>query len=281
MYTMKNKTDSSNQQLWQFFLLTFLFSWLLWLPSMLITYNLITTSQTFITISNILNWVAGIGPSLSAIYLVIKFDGKTGAKKLFKRVLELKLGYWYFPVFLLLPIMLVFAHLLNIIFFDASFPKTGPLAEPWWIPVLFVIFFIMQLAEELGWRGYALDRLQKRWNALFSSILLGSIWAIWHLPMFLTSGFGQHDYHLPFGQFFITAVLMSIFITWLQNNTNGSLIPAFVIHALINLSGEVLPLIEKNKEIQGDYTAWVISNILLFLFVIVVIFFWGYKKLAR
>lgn len=281
MSTMKKKTDSSNQQLWQFFLLTFLFSWLLWLPGMLITYNLINTSQTFITISNIIKWVAGMGPSLAAIYLVIKVDGKTGTKKLFKRVLQLKLGYWYFPVFLLLPIMLVFAHLLNIIFFDASFPKTGLLAEPWWIPVLFVIFFIMQFAEELGWRGYALDRLQKRWNALFSSILLGSIWAIWHLPMFLTSGFSQHDNHLPFGQFFLTIVLMSVLITWLQNNTKGSLVPAFIIHALINLSGEVLPLIEKNSEIQGDYTVWIISNILLFLFVIVVIFFWGYKKLVR
>ena len=66
-----------------------------------------------------------------------------------------------------------------------------------------------------------------------------------------------------------------------QKNTKSSLVPAFIIHAPINLSGEVLPLIEKNLEIQGDYTVWIISNILLFLFAIVILIFWGYKKLVR
>lgn len=246
---MNTKTDSSNHYLWLFFILTFAFSWLMCLPNVLITHNIITTNPSITNINNIMKWVAGIGPSLAAIFLVIKFEGKVALIVLLKRVLKLKLGYWYFPVFLVLPVVLVLAHLLNIIFFNASFLKTGLLLEPWWIPVVLSIFFVLQFGEELGWRGYALDRLQKKMNALFSSIFLGSIWAIWHLPMFLSSGFGHRDYHLPFGQFFITLVLMSIIITWLQNNTNGSLIPAFIIHAQINLSGEVLPLIEKNLEI--------------------------------
>jgi len=278
---MKNKTDSSNQQLWQFFLLTFLFSWLMWLPSILISYRLITPNQTLITINNVMKWVAGMGPSLAAIILVIKFDGKVGLNKLFKRVLSIKLGYWYFPVLLMLPITLIAAHLINSFFFNTPFPKTGLLKEPWWIPVLFIIFFVLQFGEELGWRGYALDRFQKKWNALCSSLLLGFIWAIWHLPMFLASGFGQHDNQLPFIQFLITLVLLSVLITWFQNNTNYSLIPAFVIHAFINLSGEVLPLIEKNTGIQGDYTVWIILNILLLISVIVVVFFYGFKKLVR
>ena len=86
--------------------------------------------------------------------------------------------------------------------------------------------------------------------------------------MFLTEGFGQHDNHLPFSQFFITLVLLSIIITWFQNNTKGSLVPAFTIHAFINLSGEVLPLIEKNENAQGNYNAWIILNIIL-LFIII------------
>jgi membrane protease YdiL (CAAX protease family) len=278
---MNKKTDSPNPQLWQFFLLTFLFSWLMWLPGVLITYSLITPSQTLTTINNVMKWVAGIGPSLAAIILVIKFDGKVGLNKLFKRVLNIKLGYWYFPVFLMLPITLVAAHLINTFFFDTSFPRTGLLKEPWWIPVLFIIFFVLQFGEELGWRGYALDRLQKKWNALYSSLLLGCIWAIWHLPMFLSSGFGQHDNQLPFIQFLVTLVLLSVLITWFQNNTNNSLLPAFIIHAFINLSGEVLPLIEKNTEIQGDYTVWVVLNILLLISVIMIVFIYGFKKLVR
>lgn len=278
---MNKKIYSSNQQLLQFFLLTFLFSWLLWLPSILITYNFITPSQTLIRINNILKWVAGIGPSLAAIFLVIKFDGKGGLKNLIKRVWYKKLGYWYFPLLLMLPITLVAAHLINTFFFSNAFPKTGLLEEPWWIPVLFVIFFIYQFSEELGWRGFALDRLQKKWNALNSSLLIGCIWGIWHLPMFLSSGFGQYDNHLPFIQFLVTLVLLSVWITWFQNNNNNSLLPAFIIHAYINLSGEVLPLIEKKEQTQSNYTAWVILNILLLFSVITIVFFYGYKKLVR
>lgn len=202
-------------------------------------------------------------------------------KALLKRVVDLRLGWWYVPALLLLPLLLLAAHLLNMALFDAPFPKTGLLAEPWWIPVVFGIFVLMQFAEELGWRGYALDHLQQRWSSLFSSILLGSIWAVWHIPMFLTHGFGQHDNHLPFGQFFLTLVLMSIFMTWLQNNTRNSLAPAFIIHSLINLSGEVLPLIETSKEVQGNYTAWILANALLFFAAILVIMFWGYKSFTR
>lgn len=77
----------------QFFLLTFLFSWSLWLPGMLVTFDLVNTSPAFTNINNILKWVGGIGPSLVAIYLVIKFDGKEGAKKLFRRILQVKPGY--------------------------------------------------------------------------------------------------------------------------------------------------------------------------------------------
>lgn len=275
------KNNKSSHQLWQFFLATFLFSWLLWLPGILITYKLISPSPNLISISNVLKWIGGIGPSLVALFLIIRDEGKKGVKKIFNRVIALKLGYWYLPVFLIIPISVVAAHLLNILFFDASFPQSSLLLEYWWIPFIFLIFVVMQFSEELGWRGYALDRLQKRWNATFSSLLLGVIWAFWHLPMFFIIGFGQYDNQIPYGHFFITIVLVSVLITWLQNNTKGSLVPAFILHAMINLTGEVLPLAKKNELGQIDATPWIICNLLLFLIVIVVIRFWGYKKLVR
>lgn len=275
------KSSPANRQLWQFFLLTFLFSWILWLPGLLITCKLVTPDQSWIVLCNILRWVGGTGPSVAAVLLTGKQDGYAGLKKLFRRVWDLRLGYWYLPALLLLPAAVILAHVLNGLLFNSTFPKSSLLSEFYWIPVIFLFFLIMQFSEELGWRGYALDRLQKRWSAVFSSVLLGCIWAIWHLPMFLISGFSQHDNQLPYGQFFITLVLISVLITWLQNNTRRSLAPAFIMHAMLNLSGEVFPLVEKTENTQGDFIPWILCNMLLFLIAIAVIFHWGYKKLVR
>lgn len=268
-------------QLVQFFFLTFLFSWFMWFPGVLYTHHLLNPSQFVLDLLEIMNWMGGIGPSLIAFILTFKNGGKQGGKKLFSKILRIKLGFWYFPIFLIIPVLLIVAHILNMIFFGADFPQTGLLSEPWWIPVVFLIFFILQISEEFGWRGYALDRLQTRWSALVSSLIIGVLWTIWHLPMFLSKGFPQYEYHLPFGQLFITLVTASVIITWIQNNTKGSLIPAFVIHALINISGEVLPLIEKNKEVQGDYSVWIIVNILSVIASIFIIIIWGHKTLTR
>jgi len=278
---MEGKEKTSTKNLWQFFLLTFTFSWLCWLPGLLLTYGVLAPSQTLNTVTNALQWVGGIGPSLAALFLVTWNDGKAGLKGLFKRVIQFKLGLWYLPTFLLLPVAVILGHVINGLIFGAPFPQKDILSEPWWIPVLFAVFFVLQFSEELGWRGYALDRLQKRWSALFSSLLLGALWALWHLPMFLSEGFGQHDNQLPYGQFFITIILTTVLITWLQNNTNESLVPAFVMHAMFALSGEVLPLVEKNTRGQLDYSAWSITNILLTVIVIFVICKWGYKTLKK
>ncbi|MBT8387144.1 MAG: CPBP family intramembrane metalloprotease [Ignavibacteria bacterium] len=268
-----------NKSLWLFFILTFLFSWIMWLPGVLITYGHINSNDFVVQFNAILKWVGGIGPSFVAIILIYKEQGKRGVKVLLTRAFKLKLGLWYTPIFLLIPFTVVFAHILNFLI-GAPFPNSGILQEPWWIPVLFIMFLVMVAGEEFGWRGFALDRLQTKWSAITSSIILGGLWTIWHIPMFLSKGFGHYDLQLPFDQFFITLVLVSILITWLQNNT-GSLAPAFIVHALINLSGEVLPLIGKNTETQGDYTQWIIANSIFAIVVIIVLVVWGSKTLTR
>ena len=176
--------DKNGNHLLRFFLFSFLFSWILWLPGVLFTYQVINPSDSMLRIIEALNWIGGIGPSFIAFLLIFKIEGKQGTKILFKRILQVKLKYWYLAIFLILPVLLVLAHLINMTIFGADFPKTGLLAEPWWIPVVFLIFFFMQFGEEFGWRGFALDRMQSRWNAVISSLILGILWAIWHLPMF-------------------------------------------------------------------------------------------------
>lgn len=265
--------------LWSFIILTFLLSWLAWLPGVLITNHYLEPNEFVIQLDNILKWIGGLIPSLVALLLIYKEQGYNGVKGLISRVFKLRLSYWYFPIFLIIPATLVLAHSINTLF-GHPFPNTPILSEPWMILPLFLVFFIMVASEEFGWRGFALDKFQTKWSALTSSIILGTIWAIWHIPMFLSNGFGHHDLQLPFSQLFLTLVLVSILITWLQNNT-GSLAPAFILHAFINLSGEVLPLVDKNTETQGNYTQWIFTNLILAIMAILVLKYWGTRTLTR
>ncbi len=261
------------QVVW-FYLLTLLFSWSLWLPGVLRTQVGIGAGGALDALLPALGLAGGLGPSLVALGLLARQEGWTGVKTLLRRCVRFDLGRWYVPTLLAMPVLGVLAHGLNALLWKVPFPRTGLLAEPWWIPVVFGVFLIMQVSEELGWRGYALDRLQVGGTALGSSLLLGSLWALWHGPMFLTQGFGHHDQHLPFGHFFLTLVLVSILITWLQNQTHGSLVPAFVLHAYLNLTGEVLPLVQKQSHGQGDASAWTMTNLLLLCSVLGVVR-WG------
>ncbi|MCP4214212.1 MAG: CPBP family intramembrane metalloprotease [bacterium] len=279
MQTDNTVNTPGNDHLVSFFILAFLFSWLMWLPALLLTYEVVAAGGLLSRINGIAQWLGGIGPSFAAFFLVLKYEGKKGGKELLRRGFRFRLGKWYIPVLLLMPLLVISAHVLNT-FKGGTFPERQILSEPWFIPLLFPVFYIMQLGEEFGWRGFALDRMQNRWNALISSVVLGIIWGLWHLPMFLAKGFGHHDNHLPFGQLMITLVLASVLITWFQNNTGGSLIAAFITHTYINLSSEVLPLIEANTEFQGDYTPWIIVNILLIAATTVALFIWGPRTLT-
>lgn len=270
---MKNTRTGS------FFILTFLLSWLAWLPGMLLTNHYIQPNGFLLQLNTILNPVGGMMPSLVAFFLVYREQGVSGVKKSASRVFKLRLGYWYFPLFLIIPLCLVLAHCINIPF-GHPFPDRQIFHEPWMILPLFLLFLVMVASEEFGWRGFALDKLQTKWSAFNSSIIIGSIWALWHIPMFLSNGFAHHDIPLPFGQLFITLVLTSVLITWLQNNTR-SLAPAFIIHALINLSGEVLPLVDKDTETPGNYSQWIIINVMLAVVVIFIVKFFGTKTLMR
>jgi membrane protease YdiL (CAAX protease family) len=115
--------------------------------------------------------------------------------------------------------------------------------------ILFLIFSMLfgPLPEELGWRGYALDRLQERHSALISSLLLGAMWSLWHLPLFLMEGTYQRSEfrsgEIWFVLNFIVSILaLTIVMTWVYNNTKRSILSAILIHFMGNLTGEILDL---------------------------------------
>lgn len=105
----------------------------------------------------------------------------------------------------------------------------------------FVIpFFVVDIltnGEEIGWRGYVLPRLQARHGALAASLIIGVIWAVWHIPRFLTAG--NTD---SLAWFALDTVAKAVLFTWLYNNTNGSLLLVTLFHGAINTAGVFLPI---------------------------------------
>jgi membrane protease YdiL (CAAX protease family) len=98
---------------------------------------------------------------------------------------------------------------------------------------LFSILPGSAMGEELGWRGFALPRLQAGRSALTASLIVGAVWGTFHFPLFLLgSPVRPFALFLPFA---ISSVIMSIFYTWMYNSTRGSLLIAVLLHATTNL----------------------------------------------
>ncbi len=98
---------------------------------------------------------------------------------------------------------------------------------------LFSIFPGSALGEEIGWRGFALPQLQTRCSALAASLGLGVIWALWHLPLWLTGSAGHPLALYP--AFAVAVVAASVLYTWIYNSTGGSLLIVVLFHATTNL----------------------------------------------
>ncbi|MDH5607741.1 MAG: CPBP family intramembrane metalloprotease, partial [Anaerolineae bacterium] len=108
----------------------------------------------------------------------------------------------------------------------------------------FVIFFMGgPLQEEFGWRGFATDRLQEKFNALWASIIMGILWAVWHLPLLFIPR-EESYYNRPAWGLFLTTTLVTILFTWIYNNTNRSIFATLIFHTMFNWSNFFFPTFE-------------------------------------
>src|SRR5215217_5405554 len=86
------------------------------------------------------------------------------------------------------------------------------------------------LFEEIGWRGFALPRLQRLYGPLVGSLVLGVLWALWHLPLFLIPSWDTpHGNVLDVALFVVLALALTIVLTWVFNNTKGSAVVVVVL----------------------------------------------------
>ncbi len=181
--------------------------------------------------------VGGFVPSLVGILLIRIREGIDGLRRLWRRMIQFKIGWRWYLAMILVVALPTLGQLLIIRLLGQNFNYMAFLTQ---LGSAIPLIILGPLSEELGWRGYALDRLQTRWNALVSSILLGGVWGLWHLPLFFMVGTSQHESNIPFLGFLCSTVANSILFTWLQNNTRGSLWTAIFFHWLYTYSAQVV-----------------------------------------
>lgn len=105
------------------------------------------------------------------------------------------------------------------------------------ISTLGVVVFVMVVGEEIGWRGFALPRLLARFGPWSASAILGALWALWHLPLFYLAGMPQ--FGNPFLPYVGYTIALSIILTFLAQNTRGSVVIATLFHGAVNTLGFV------------------------------------------
>jgi uncharacterized protein len=209
-----------------FFVLTYAAAWMLWAP-LVIFRDRIPGPVYFVLLV-----LGSLVPSTVGVLFVALLRGRSGVRTLFGRLLHGRVGLrWYLAVVALsvLPLCAVWVSTL----LGGPAPVVAATIPAVVVTFLFSIFPGSALGEELGWRGFALPRLQAGHSAVAASLIVGVAWGTYHFPLFLLgSPTRPLALFLPFA---ISAVIMSIFYTWMYNGTGGSLLIVVLLHATTNL----------------------------------------------
>ncbi len=233
---MHLQTDNS-KPVWLFFLLAFAFSWIFWIPEAMAAQGVALPAGLTDFLATPLN-PAAFGPLFAALLLTFLRQGGKGVVQLLKRGVDFRFRKTWLAVILLLPVGLFGGSVFAAIAAGAKpLDLTVISNPPYALIAYFVILFTAgPLQEEFGWRGYALPRLQTRFNTLTSSILLGFFWWLWHLPAVFIPGKFMAD-NLPiFLALMVVIMLTSVIFTWIYNQTNGSVLAALLLHTGMNWS---------------------------------------------
>lgn len=230
----------SRHRMTSFFALAFGLSWLAWAPYVLSDNGLGLLHFAFPAVagsSQLIGVLPGayLGPILSALLVTALTEGKAGLRQWAGRLLRWRVHWgWYVVVLLGVPLALVIT---SIPFGGGPgalhLPPTSVLVA--YLPALAFQLVTTGLAEEPGWRDFALPHLQPRFGPLRGTLILGPLWGAWHLPLFLTDWAGWPDVDgLMVLEFIAAATAFSVVITWVFNRTKESLPLAMLLHTSVN-----------------------------------------------
>lgn len=213
-------------------------------------------------------------PNLAAIIVTGAISGNEGIRKLLGGFLKWRVKPVWYLVAITVPIALGFA-VAGVYYLLAGRPAEvlASFTVTTFLGTVLNHLFRGPLGEEAGWRGFALPRLQARYSALRSSLILGLVVVVWHIPTFFIQGLAGGRLLIFIASFVVALMSFTVVMTWLYNNTQGSLLLAMLMHLAFNvaLTLSVVPL-EVQMAILGG---------LYFIFALVVTLVAGPDKLSR
>src|SRR5262245_14121029 len=250
------------RSLFKFFTLTFLVSWVCWIAAAAIAGGSASRPSGLAAIRGALVFIGVIAPALVALAFTAQAEGRARTLALLRQLIRLPNGaQWYvfaLGFYAVIKLTVALLHRLAI----GAWPSFGQ------TPIFLILAAIcistpVQAGEEIGWRGYALPRLTRRLGLANASIVLGVIWACWHLPFFLIPGSDNFGQSFPVYLSAVTA--LSIAMAWFYWRTGESLFLTMLMHAAINNTAGIVvsPASVTNPfSLRTTLTAWLTAALL-------------------
>lgn len=210
-------------------------------------------------------------PGIVALLLTWFREGPRGVRSLVERLFLWDVpARWYVFAFGYMAAIKLSAALIHRLWLGA-WPRFGD--DIWLMPMATIVSTVLlgQAGEELGWRGYALPRMAKQFGFAPSSVLLGLIWAAWHLPLFFAPG--ADTYNQSFARYTLQVTALSVAMTWLFAHAKGSLLLTMLMHSAINNTKDIVPGIGPAGDSPFGWNGTPISTIALVLLWIPAIYF--------
>ena len=214
--------------------LVFFATWIVWVPRALESQGLLDSQ-----------WARSLGrgwtymPALAAVLFLALTGGRRGIAELGRKLLLWRIGWRWYVAIAALPLGVALCTAVIYALTGGQFSAGLPLALDLPLPIIPLIIGIRLLTdgigEETAWRGVALPQLLRRMNAVTASLILGVVWAIWHLPLIFTVGAPMANNSIAL--LFVLLPAEAVIYTWLYQRTRGSILAAALFHAMIGFLG--------------------------------------------
>lgn len=234
----------------KFFAATFLGTWIPWFIAAYLSY------QDDMTMFELPFIFAGMFvPFIIALFMIYDARDKGLISDFWDRLRLQRLNLRFLPIILLImPVTLFLATTISVVLGEST--DQFALSSNFRViqgqsMVGLVILFLAPLMEELGWRGYGVDSLRSRLNIARTSLLFAVLWALWHLPLFFIQGYYQnsllHMHPVFVLNFFVSVLPAALLLNWVYYKNNRSILAAFLLHLMMNLSAVLFQTTQVTK----------------------------------